>query len=323
MRKAILATAFIGVIAFGVALGVTQRDTIMNWLTQSAEVYNNRETAQTQTEEQTEATAEQAAADTATETTAEATTEEMAAAPATPIDLNNYTPPTEEAVTEPAAGDATAEAASEDVKTEEATAPAGEFKVDVAAALKDREVGSADAPLVIEDFSSLTCPHCAKFHNEIYPKIKADYIDTGKVRWIYRGFPLNDAALRAEMVARCAPNDQYVKIVDLLFSNQQRWAYADDPIANLSVLLRVAGITDEMFLACANNNDLMQGLLKATQTWGQKYNINATPTFVINGGKHITGAGSHEGFVYDLERELRELSETKQSEIPAEKTTKE
>ncbi len=306
MRKAtIWATAAIGVIALVAAIGVTQREPIMNWLTQSAEVYGDRGASKEDTPPIETTQAEAPAPAPAT-----TFTEEEIAAKAQEIEevakeIASVTP-------RPIAPPAPVQKAS----TDESGDGADTFTVDVAAALKDREIGSPDAPVVIEDFSSMTCPHCAKFHNEIYPKIKEDYIDTGKVRWIYRGFPLNDAALRAEMLARCAPEDQYVKIVNLLFSNQTRWAFVQDPIANLSVLLRVAGFTDEMFLTCANNKELMDGLLKATQSWGKKYNINATPTFILNGEKALTGAGTHEGFVYDLERMLRQSMEVKQTPMP-------
>src|SRR5690606_4916355 len=111
---------------------------------------------------------------------------------------------------------------------------------DVKAALKDHSIGAADAPIVIEDFSSLTCPHCAFFHNTIFPKIKENYIDKGKVRWVFKGFPLNEPALRAEMVARCAPGDNYAKLADYMYANQPKWAFASDPLGTLNIMLRVA-----------------------------------------------------------------------------------
>jgi protein-disulfide isomerase len=187
----------------------------------------------------------------------------------------------------------------------------GTFEVDVKKALENRSVGSASAPLTVHDYSSLTCPHCAHFHNEIYPKIKEKYIDTGKVRWVFNSFPLNEPALKAEMVARCAPggDDQYFKLTDFMFKNQERWAFTDQPVPNLNMLLKIAGVTDNVFLSCINNKELEAGLLKAAQESTEKYKIDATPSFVFNDGlKTFSGVGSYEGFADDIDHALKALA---------------
>lgn len=307
MRNTILATAAIAFVALGTAFGVMKSEEIKNFFA-SKNLYNETTTEQAAVTE-TAADTQTASATPSTETAPAATTTEDAA-------LNNQTP----AAGEEKAAEATTEATTDATPAAETTeaAPAPETKaeekkstyvVDVAKALKDREVGSKNAPITVYDFSSLTCPHCAYFHTEIYPRVKENYIDKGKVRWVFRGFPLNDAALRAEMVARCAPEDQYEKLVDLMFKNQDRWAFTDSPLPNLNMLLRLAGINDDMFQACTTNKDLEMGLAKSAQIAGDKYKVSATPTFVFNDGlKTFSGAGSYEGFALDLDQMLQGIS---------------
>lgn len=244
-----------------------------------------------------------------------------ASAGMTPVDLDNLPTSADADAVDPDAGKTPEEAAlpptrdpgaaeqsaAKNSEAERLEKAAADIKIDVAAALKDREIGAANAPVTVYDFSSLTCPHCAHFHNEVLPKIKKDYIDTGKVRWVFRGFPLNEPALKGEMIARCAPRDQYEKLQDLMYQNQERWAFEENPLANLNMLLRLAGISDEMFLACVNNTELQAALLEKYQKDGEKFDINSTPTFVFNDGqKKFSGAGTYEGFSFDLDAMLRQ-----------------
>ena len=306
MRKTILTTAAIAFVALGTAFGVVKSEEIKSFFA-SKNLYSHEQ------------------AQTAPASDAATTTADTSAAPAATEDatLNNQTPAAgeetkaEEAVAPAAdatvAAPVTTEAATTAATEETAAAPAAasetKFVVDVPRALKDRSVGSPDAPLTVYDFSSLTCPHCAFFHTEIFPKIKANYIDTGKVRWVFRGFPLNEPALKGEMIARCAPEDQYEKLIDLMFKNQDRWAFTSDPLPNLNMLLRLAGISDDMFQACTTNKDLETGLATAAQTAGDKYKISSTPTFIFNDGvKNFSGAGTYEGFALDLDQTLKALT---------------
>jgi protein-disulfide isomerase len=311
MRKAILATACVALVAGGVALGITQGDTIKN-LFNSKEIYKNRE-AREQTTPSTQAQInEQGASDDAT--AAETSASEEASGGMTPVDLSN-TPLNEQM---PAAGDVasqTTDTTPQTVIVPEGAVPEGgvvptetKHVVDVAKSLEDRTVGDASAPLTVHDFSSLTCPHCAFFHKEVYPKVKANYIDKGKVRWVFHSFPLNEAALKGDMIARCAPNDQYLKLSDFMFANQERWAFGQDSLANLNMLLKIAGVTDDVFYACVNNKELEAGLVKSAQESAEKYDIKSTPSFVFNDGlKVFSGAGTYEGFAYDLDKALEEL----------------
>lgn len=286
MRNPILMTAAIAVVAGGIALALSQSDKV-NQLVSAPETT------------------------TATETTTDAATATETAA-ATDQAGSNMTPVDLETMHAPAAGEE-AEAKTDAVKADEqaeekVTAPAsGDVKIDVKAALEDRSIGSENAKVVVEDFSSLTCPHCAFFHNEIFPKIKENYIDTGKVRWVFRGFPLNEPALKAEMIARCAPKDQYEKLIGMMFRDQAKWAFIENPMPTLSIMVRVAGITDELFVACINNLELETGLVEKTDKASTKYNINSTPTFVMNDGEKVfSGAGSYTGFAYDLDQLLNQ-----------------
>jgi len=306
MRKSILVTAAIAVTAGALALAFSQTEQGKTFFgTQpeqtTQEIIASAATPETTDTDITEETASaEVPTETATETSAEvATAEQPTMAPTepagmTPINLNEASPAAGESVKDVAPAETAA--AEEAPKT----------KIDIAAALQDRSIGSANAPVTVYDFSSLTCPHCAHFHNEVLPKIKADYIDTGKVRWVFHGFPLNEPALKGEMIARCAPADQYEKLQDLMYQNQQRWAFSDAPIPSLGMLVRLAGVTDDMFLACANNDELQAALLKKYQEEGDKFKINSTPTFVFNNGeKTFSGAGTYEGFAFDLDELLK------------------
>ncbi len=314
MRKTILATLAIAFIALGAALGVANSDDIKGLFASQERYGKTEQTAAVEnasTEETTLAAADTSS--TTTETTAnDAVLNEQITAAGDEDAATSTVEPVAEATT------------SEEAKTEEAATdeePKTKFVVDVARALKDREVGSKSAPLTVYDFSSLTCPHCAYFHLNIYPKVKEKYIDTGKVRWVFRGFPLNDPALKGEMLARCAPEDQYEKLTKLMFENQDRWAFTSDPIANLNMLVRVAGINDDMFLACVNNKDLERGLAAAAQVAGDKYKVASTPTFIFNEGvKNFSGAGSYEGFALDLDQTLKGLGVADTSTTPEVKT---
>lgn len=147
-------------------------------------------------------------------------------------------------------------------------------------------VGSDKAPVTIIEYASLTCPHCADFANHTFETLKAKYIDTGKVRFTYRDFPFDQAGLRAAMMARCAGPDRFFGFIAVLFKSQASWTQAQDPIAELAKIGRLGGMTKEQFDACVNDKALMDGILKGRLEAEQKLQVNATPTFIINGVKH-------------------------------------
>lgn len=159
--------------------------------------------------------------------------------------------------------------------------------------LPDKMLGKPDAPVTMIEYSSLTCSHCATFHVEVYPKLKERYIDPGKVRLILREFPLDQVAMAGAMLARCADDDKYFPLVDALFSSQKGWAFAENRYQALLRLARQAGFTQETFDACLKNQELMTALIAGRTRGSEAFGINSTPTFFINGEKHV-GALSFE-----------------------------
>src|SRR5689334_23792973 len=109
---------------------------------------------------------------------------------------------------------------------------------------QDHVLGKADAPVTIIEYASLTCPHCAAFDRETLPKLKEKWIDTGKAKLVYRNFPFDKPALQAAMIAACAPSDRYFNFIDVLFQQQQQWATAQDPVAALTRIAKLGGLSD-------------------------------------------------------------------------------
>ena len=149
----------------------------------------------------------------------------------------------------------------------------------------DRILGKDDAPVTIVEYASLTCPHCAHFATEVLPKLKEKWIDTGKAKLVMRDYPLDEPALRAAMIARCAPADKFYAFIDTFFGAQQKWVLAKDYKAELGRLALLGGMTKPQFDACISNkageDKVLQSRLVATQTLA----VNSTPTFFINGAK--------------------------------------
>ena len=148
----------------------------------------------------------------------------------------------------------------------------------------DHVLGKPDAPITIVEYASLTCPHCAEFNKEIMPELKAKYIETGKAKLIYRDFPLDQWALRASVLARCAPPDRYFGFIDVLFQNQVTWATAKDPMAALEKIAKLGGISSEKFNACMQDRALDDAVLAQAKR-GQDDGVQGTPTILVNGKK--------------------------------------
>jgi protein-disulfide isomerase len=159
----------------------------------------------------------------------------------------------------------------------------------------DRILGNPGAPITIVEYASLTCPHCAHFANDVLPEIKKEWIDTGKAKLVLRDFPLDEPALRAAMIARCAPADRYYAFADTFFAAQEKWVRSPDYREALARLAKLGGMSKEEFDTCLNNteleNKIVEGRLKATQ----ELDVNSTPTFFINGSK-FAGAPTKEEF---------------------------
>jgi protein-disulfide isomerase len=172
--------------------------------------------------------------------------------------------------------------------------PQPEGSVDVAklmapGALPEQSIGKADAPVTIVEYMSMTCPHCAAFHRESFDAIKEKYVDTGKVRFVLREFPLDNKAVAAIMIARCAPEGQYFPLVSALFKSQMTWATADDVRAALLQVSKLAGFTQESFEACLTNQKLLDDVIKVREAGGIDFGVSSTPTFFINGQRYAGG----------------------------------
>lgn len=148
----------------------------------------------------------------------------------------------------------------------------------------ERSVGRADAPMVVQEFFSLTCSHCGAFHRDTYPRVKAELIDTGRIRLVWRDFPLDQVALGAAVVARAFPAERYEAFISALFATQDRWAYARgvDHKAEIGKIAAVAGMSPAAFEAAWTDVDLARAILVQRQQGEQEYRIQATPTFVFN-----------------------------------------
>ena len=169
--------------------------------------------------------------------------------------------------------------------------PTAEGTVDVAklmeaGPLPEMSEGKADAPVTIVEYMSMTCPHCARFSTGTFPTIKTKYIDTGKVRYILREFPLDPVAAAAIMLARCAPADQYFPFVSVLFEQQMSWATAEDKKASLLQMAKLAGFTQESFDSCLTNQKLLDDVNAVRERASKEYGVNATPTFFVNGARY-------------------------------------
>ncbi len=150
---------------------------------------------------------------------------------------------------------------------------------------EDIVLGDPNAPVTVIEYASMTCPHCAAFHADTLPKLKEQYIDTGKVKYIMRAFPLDNLAAAAFLLARCVEEDKYYPFVNMLFEKQSQWANADDPLQELRQLTKVAGFTEAKFNSCLRDQDALDYIQQVRDTGNQKYDIRSTPTLIINGQK--------------------------------------
>jgi protein-disulfide isomerase len=148
--------------------------------------------------------------------------------------------------------------------------------------LGDEVLGAADAPVTIIEYASMTCPHCSHFHKTVYPDLKKKYIETGKVRFIFREFPLDRLAAAASMLARCAGKDKFFPLIEAFFEAQNDWV-VQKPLQPMFAIAKQAGFTQQTFDECLENQQMLNGLEEARARAAQKFNVNSTPTFFING----------------------------------------
>ena len=144
-------------------------------------------------------------------------------------------------------------------------------------------LGPDTAKVTVIEYASATCPHCAAFHNETFGSLKKEYIDTGKIRFVLREFPHQDAALAAFMLARCAPKEKYFPLIDVFFATQPEWT--QDPLAGLNKIAQQAGFTKESFDACMKNETIAKQILEV-RTKAEGFGVTGIPTFFVNGERY-------------------------------------
>jgi protein-disulfide isomerase len=176
----------------------------------------------------------------------------------------------------------------------DANLPVGDLSAELAQPPPDGDmaIGSDKAPVTIIEYASMTCPHCAHFSDTTFPELKRRYIDTGKVRFIFREFPLDKLAAAGFMLARCASKDgggeRYMAVIETLFAKQQEWAIPDNPVPPLKNIAKQFGFTEDSFNACLTNQNIMNGIEATRDRAAAKLGVNSTPTFFVN-GKKVTG----------------------------------
>ena len=163
--------------------------------------------------------------------------------------------------------------------------------------LPDMALGPANAPITITEFASMTCPHCAAFNAEVFPKIKSTYIDTGKIRYVFREFPLDIKAAAGSMLSRCIAKDdpaKYFAVTDLLFKQQADWV-VKNTTETLSRIGKQAGLTQQAVDDCLKDQALLDKIVADQKFANEVLKVNSTPTFFLN-GEMIKGETSFEEF---------------------------
>ena len=165
---------------------------------------------------------------------------------------------------------------------------------------KDNILGEANAPVTVVEYSSLTCPHCANFHQMTVPDMKEKYVNTGKIRYVIREFPLDRLAFAAAAIARCAGDDKYFPFVTALYKNQQKWVQGEgNPAERLFDMAKQVGFTKETFNACLENKDVIDHIQQSRKIGSEEYGVSSTPTIFVN-GKKLEGGNS----LSDLEKAM-------------------
>jgi protein-disulfide isomerase len=168
----------------------------------------------------------------------------------------------------------------------------------------DIMIGSDKAPVTIIEYASMTCPHCAHFSETTYPELKKRYIDTGKVRYTLRTFPLDALAAAGFMMARCGGNDKYMPIVETLFAKQPEWL-VKEPLAPMKEIGKQFGITEDAFNQCLANQKMLDSIQAVRDHAVQKLGVNSTPTFFVN-GKRMVGDLSIDQLAKEIDPYLKE-----------------
>jgi protein-disulfide isomerase len=168
----------------------------------------------------------------------------------------------------------------------------------------DIMIGSDKAPVTIIEYASMTCPHCAHFSETTFPELQKKYIDTGKVRFTLRSFPLDALAAAGFMLARCAGNDKYMPMVETLFAKQADWI-VKEPLPPLKEIAKQFGMTEDSFNACLANQKMLDAIQAVRDHAVNKLGVNSTPTFFVN-GKKLVGDLSMDQLTKEIDPYLKE-----------------
>ena len=167
---------------------------------------------------------------------------------------------------------------------------------------RDRILGNPDAAITVIEYASLTCPHCAKFHATVYKELKKNWIDTGKVRFVYRHMPFDKLATAGAVIAENLGTDRFFGLIAYLLQTQDTWARAKDPLEEMKKLVALAGISDKQFDDSLKNRDLIDRVITQAREGAAAFGADSTPSFVING--KLYSNMSYE----DFNRTLEDLS---------------
>lgn len=158
-----------------------------------------------------------------------------------------------------------------------------------AATFAEHALGPADAEVTLVEYASMTCPHCAAFHRDTFPKLRADYIDPGKIRFEFRDFPLDGVAVRAAALAHCAGPERYFGFVEVLFQTQMSWTGAADPIAALGKIGRLGGLDEATIQACLADEALIDAIVGSRKRGEEEFGVDSTPTLILDGERYEGG----------------------------------
>ena len=176
--------------------------------------------------------------------------------------------------------------------------------------MRKQFMGSKNAPIKIKEYFSLTCGHCANFHLKTLPQLKERYIDTGKVQLEFIDYPLDRLAIIAATLARTLPTeDGYLEAISILLKKQKQWAYSKKPLDELRSIAKLFGVSSKQFDEILKNIPLMQEIINKMEKESKNFNIESTPTFIVNNNHKISGALSFK----DFEKELLTLIKAKNS----------
>lgn len=173
------------------------------------------------------------------------------------------------------------------------------------ATFPNKTIGNERAPVVIDEYISLTCPHCAHFYLNTLPELEKQYVKTGKVKIIMHDYPLDGLSLKAAALARCMPPDMYFPFIQILYDNQPKWVGAPNPEKILVQYARLGGLDEERAKSCINDQSIQSSIVEERQSAQETYDISSTPTFVFNKGVEKMGGSSDiDGFAVIINRML-------------------